>query len=46
MIPNEQKEGWHYLAVKSYLHYYEDKNCLVFILLKQKINLNRMKKYV
>ena len=22
MIPNEKKEGWHYLAVKNYLHYY------------------------
>ena len=21
-IPNEEKEGWHYLAVKNYLHYY------------------------
>ena len=22
MIPNEEKESWHYLAVKNYLHYY------------------------
>ena len=22
MIPNEEKEGCHYLAVKKYLHYY------------------------
>ena len=22
MIPNKEKEGWHYLAVKNYLHYY------------------------
>ena len=21
MVPNEEKEGWHYLAVKNYLHY-------------------------
>ena len=21
MIPNEEKEGWHYLAVKNYLNY-------------------------
>ena len=21
MIPNEEKEGWHYLTVKKYLHY-------------------------
>ena len=21
MIPNEEREGWHYLAVKNYLHY-------------------------
>ena len=21
MIPNKEKEGWHYLAVKNYLHY-------------------------
>ena len=21
MIPNVEKEGWHYLAVKNYLHY-------------------------
>ena len=21
IIPNEEKEGWHYLAVKNYLHY-------------------------
>ena len=24
MIPNEEKEGWHYLAVKNYLHYYTE----------------------
>ena len=23
MIPNKEKEGWHYLAVKNCLHYYE-----------------------
>ena len=22
IMPNEEKEGWHYLAVKKYLHYY------------------------
>ena len=22
MIPNVEKKGWHYLAVKNYLHYY------------------------
>ena len=22
MIPNEEKEGWHYLAVKKYQRYY------------------------
>ena len=22
MIPNEEKERWHYLALKKYLHYY------------------------
>ena len=22
MIPNVEKEGWHYLEVKNYLHYY------------------------
>ena len=22
MIPNEEKEGWYYLAVKNYLHYF------------------------
>ena len=21
MIPNEEKQSWHYLAVKKYLHY-------------------------
>ena len=21
MIPNEERESWHYLAVKNYLHY-------------------------
>ena len=24
MIPNEEKEGWHYLAVKNYQHYEEE----------------------
>ena len=57
MIPNEEKEGWHYLAVKNYLHYYmeqyyiekhkSDFYCLItFIFLEQKANLNLMKKYV
>ena len=22
IIPNEEKEGWHYLALKKYLHYF------------------------
>ena len=22
MIPNEEKEGWHYLALKNCMHYY------------------------
>ena len=25
MIPNKEKEVWHYLAVKNYLHYYIEK---------------------
>ena len=55
MISNEEKEGWHYLALKklsTLLHGITSKHesdfyCLiVFILLEQKINLNLMKKYV
>ena len=47
MIPNEEKEGWHYLALKklsTLLHGITSKHksdfyCLiVFILLEQKIN--------
>ena len=55
MIPSEEKEGWHYLAVKELsallrgITSKHDGNsyCLnVFILLEQKINLNLKKKYV
>ena len=55
MIPNKEKEQWHYLAVKkqSTLLTGITSNimvifiaCIVFILLEQKINLNLMKKYV
>ena len=52
MIPNEEKEGWHYLTVKKLLHRKTSKNkgdfyCLIcFILLEQKVNLNLMKKYL
>ena len=53
MIPNEEKEGWHYLAVKklfALLQRITSKNkgdfyCLNCLhLLEQKINLNLMKK--
>ena len=40
MIPNEEKEGYHYLAVKQL------SALLHRITLKQKINFNLMKKYV
>ena len=48
MIPNEEKEGWHYSAVKTFsviawnnlIFIYR----IVFILLEQKVNLNLMKK--
>ena len=52
MIPNEEKEGWHYLAVKTLsglLHRKNSKhNCDFCCLncLEQKIILNLMKKYV
>ena len=55
MIPNEEKEGWHYLAVKklSALSHKKLQNItgifivqVVFMPLEQKINLNLMKKYV
>ena len=52
MISNEEKEGWHYLALKKFalLHgrsFRGDFYCLsCFLFLKQKINLNIMKKYV
>ena len=49
MIPNEEKGGWHFLAVKKIFIL----NIMmifivwiVFIPLEQKINLNLMKKYV
>ena len=54
-IPNEEKEGWHYLAVKKLFALLHKKlqNMSVFfivwillILLEQKINLNLMKKCV
>ena len=55
MIPNKERENWHYLAVKksSFLRevtlkhhgYFYCLNCL-HILLEQKINSNLMKKYV
>ena len=48
MIPKEEKEGWHYLAVKklSALLHGITWNIvyIVFILLEQKINLPLMKK--
>ena len=57
MIPNEEKQGWYYLAVKNYLHYYMKFQKLqnirtifivynAFILFEQKIKLNLMKNYV
>ena len=56
MIPNVEKEGWHYLAVKklpALLHEMNSKhkcdfyclNCVHFFL-EQKTHLNLMKKYV
>ena len=35
MIPNEEKEGQHYLTVKNYLHYYMEQlqNISVILLL-------------
>ena len=55
MVPNEEKEGWHYLAVKKLstllrgitsTHHgdFYYLNCLH--LLEQKISLNLLKKYV
>ena len=32
MIPNEEKSGWHYLAVKIYLHYYIRKHQVVRVI--------------
>ena len=55
MIPNKEKEGWHYLAVKNYLHCYIEQlqnislifiARIVFTDFEPKINLNLMKKYV
>ena len=55
MIPNKEKEAWHYLTVKTIsalLHGITSKHkgnffCLnFFIVLEQKANLNLMKKYV
>ena len=52
MIQNEEKEGWHYLAVKKTIYSIKRNNMvifitwIVFILLELKINLNLMKKYV
>ena len=51
MIPNEEKEGWHYIAVRKLStlliaitsKYHGDFHCLIVsILLEQKINLNLM----
>ena len=53
MIPNEEKEGWQYLAMKKLptllrgITSKHDFYCLnFFILLEQKISLSLMKKYV
>ena len=55
MISNEEKEGWHYLAVKKIFALLHKKLqimreifivLIVLILLEEKINLNLMKKYV
>ena len=51
MIPNEKKEGWHYLTVKKTIHIVTSKHHDFLLLelpsfLKQKININPMKKYV
>ena len=51
MIPNEEKEGWNYIAVKKLStllggitsKHHGDFYCLNFL---QKINLNLMKKHV
>ena len=52
MIPNEEKEGWHYLTVKKLSTLLRGMTswwcyCLwiILILLEQKLNLNLMKKY-
>ena len=46
MIPNKEKEGWHYLAVKKLLALLIGIMSKHPILLQQKANLNFMKKYV
>ena len=55
IISSEEKEGWHYLAVKKLSVLLRGKTSkhvvtfiawITFILLEQKINLNRMKRYV
>ena len=44
MIPNEEKEGWYYLAVKNYLHYNENKTLSCFHSFRTKIKLKSLKK--
>ena len=46
MIPNKEKEGWHYLAVKKLLALSIGIMSKHPILLQQKANLNFLKKYV
>ena len=52
MIPNKEKEEWHYLLIKKLallLHGITSKHkgdFYCFVLLEQKINLNLLKKYV
>ena len=54
MIPNEEKEGWYYLVVRTFFallpavssKHKGDFYCFAFIRLEKKINLNLMKKYV
>ena len=44
MSPNEEKEEWYYLVVKTLSALFSAR--IVFILLEQKINWNLMQKYV
>ena len=54
MIPNEEKEGWHYLLVKNLStllrritsKHHSNFYCFIFFPLEEKINLNLTKKYV